>query len=134
MKSVAPRLRPYQIPAQTAYAGRRNQEFNKMRSTLSLCAVALLLVTGMWLELFSQPGIPQSGQPGTETQVLSTLLPNGIQQVVVVDTRGQTMAVYQIEGKGIIQLKSVRSLRWDLAMEQFNPAAPYPEEMRRIKQ
>jgi hypothetical protein len=89
----------------------------------------------MWLESFSQAIIPQSGQSNTETQVLSVLLPNGVQQLVVVDARVQTMAVYQIDSQqGKIQLKSVRSLKWDLAMEQFNPTAPYPEDMRKIKQ
>lgn len=52
------------------------------------------------------------------------------QQLVVVDPRQQTMATYLVEQDGIIQLKCVRKIRWDLQLEHFNAADPLPEVIR----
>ncbi|MGN6547838.1 MAG: hypothetical protein ACTHK7_22575 [Aureliella sp.] len=112
-----------------------------MRTAIFSGTLALGLVAATWLEVFSQQAAPvlpgasaQSSAASGETQVLSTLLPSGVQQVVVVDARAQTMAVYHIEPlTGKIQLKSVRNLRLDLAMEEFNATTPLPSEMRLLK-
>lgn len=97
--------------------------------------MALLLVACLWLQGVGQvPTFPQNSQSQGETQVLSTLLPTGIQQVVVVEMKQQVMAVYHIEPMtGKIQLKSVRKLQMDLAIEQFNATEPLPSEMRLLK-
>lgn len=113
----------------------------QMRTAIFSGILALGLVAATWLEVFSQQAAPvlsgasaQSSAASGETQVLSTLLPSGVQQVVVVDARAQTMAVYHIEPlTGKIQLKSVRNLRLDLAMEEFNATTPLPSEMRLLK-
>ena len=113
----------------------------QMRTAIFSGILALALVAASWLQVFSQqaaPALPaasaQSSAAGGETQVLSTLLPTGVQQIVVVDARAQSMAVYHIEPlTGKIQLKSVRSLRLDLAMEEFNATTPLPSEMRLLK-
>ena len=98
--------------------------------------LALLVVAALWLDLFSQHvTAPQTGNPASETQVLSTLLPNGVQQVLIVDTRLQTLAVYHVDpAMGKIQLRSVRNLQMDLAVEDFNTLEPLPREMRLLKQ
>jgi hypothetical protein len=97
--------------------------------------LALVVVAAPWLDVFSQQAVPpQSSSAGGEVQVHSTLLPTGVQQIVVVDARAQTMAVYHIEPMtGKILLKSVRSIRLDLAMEVFNATSPLPSEMRLLK-
>lgn len=106
------------------------------RTAIYSGVLALLVVGGLWLDVFSQ----QSGSPPAtvstgQIQVLSTTLPSGLQQVVVVDSSVQTMAVYHIEPTlGKIQLRSVRSLRMDLAVEDFNATEPLPREMRLLKQ
>lgn len=104
-----------------------------MRTIIFSTGVGLLLASGMWLNLFSQQALPpQTGS--SDIQVLSTPLQTGIQQLVVVDSRNQSMAVYHIEPQqGKIQLRSVRSLRWDLMMEEFNPTAPEPSKMKLLK-
>ena len=82
------------------------------------------------------PQVPTTGHvaTGTDVQTISVLLPNGVQQVVIHDTRAQTMAVYHIEGGGgRIQLKSVRDLTWDLKMEHFNGQSPLPAELRQMQ-
>ncbi len=67
-------------------------------------------------------------------QVSSTMLPTGIEQITVVDPIAKSMAVYHIEpATAKIQLKSVRSLLWDLQMEHFNGQTPLPSELRQVQ-
>jgi hypothetical protein len=67
-------------------------------------------------------------------QVHSTLLSTGIEQIVVVDPRAKSLAVYHIEpATAKLQLKSVRNLVWDLQMEHFNGQAPLPSELRQVQ-
>lgn len=101
-----------------------------MRTLAISCGLAMALVGTTWLSGFSQPvaSIPSSAG---DVQVLTALMPSGIQQVVVVDTRQQSMAVYHVSGAtGKIELKSVRKIQMDLAIEQFNASEPLPSEMR----
>ena len=76
-----------------------------------------------------------SGDTGAEAlKVVSSMLPNGMQQIVVVEASGRTMAVYHVEpAQGKIQLRSVRNLTWDLRMEQFNGQSPLPSELRQVQ-
>lgn len=106
-----------------------------LRTAFFSGSLALLVVGGLWLDVFSQQSIaPQTGNSLSELQVISTLLPSGIQQVLMVDTRLQTMAVYHVEpAQGKIQLRSVRNMRMDLAVEDFNAMEPLPREMRLLK-
>lgn len=53
------------------------------------------------------------------------------QQLTVVDPKQQTISVYHIELKtGKIELRSVRNIRWDLSIEEYNAARPLPHEIR----
>ena len=71
---------------------------------------------------------------GGEVQMVSSNLPNGTQQLIVLDTRHTTMAVYQVEPtQGKLQLRSVRNLALDLQMEEFNATSPLPSELRQVK-
>ncbi len=92
--------------------------------------------------LVEPPGALHSQSPsmesldvqGGELKVVSSMLPNGVQQIVVVQGSGRTMAVYHVEPtQGKIQLKSVRKLDWDLRMEQFNGQAPLPSELKLVQ-
>ncbi|MFK7736601.1 MAG: hypothetical protein AB8B50_11250 [Pirellulaceae bacterium] len=78
----------------------------------------------------------QTPSPGeaASVEVVSTMLPNGAQQIVVIDTQQKSMAVYQVEpNQGKIQLRSVRRLVWDLQMEEFNGQTPLPSELRKVQ-
>lgn len=71
---------------------------------------------------------------GNEVQTVSVMLPSGMQQIVIHDTRTMRMAVYHIDGgSGRIQLKSVRDLTWDLKMEHFNGQSPLPAELKQMQ-
>lgn len=104
--------------------------------------IGLVSLTGLvvWLVLQS-PAMVLSQSPtssaagGNEpVELVSTMLPTGIQQVVLLDRRSTTLAVYHIEPtQGKIQLKSVRNVTWDLRMEQFNGQTPLPSELRQVQ-
>jgi hypothetical protein len=105
-----------------------------MNSWLSKLMMAVAIVAVGWVSLWSQTTQVTPITSGEQLQVLSTTLPNGLQQLVVVDSRARSMAVYQVDAaQGKIQLKSVRSLVWDLAMEQFNGQPPLPSELRQVR-
>ncbi|RMF95432.1 MAG: hypothetical protein D6741_11670 [Planctomycetota bacterium] len=52
------------------------------------------------------------------------------QQITVIHPQREVMAVYHVDTTtGQIALRSVRSLRWDLLMTEFNVANPTPREL-----
>jgi hypothetical protein len=53
------------------------------------------------------------------------------QMLTVIDPRQQTIGVYCIDSAtGKISLRSVRAIRWDLQMTDFNGDNPLPREVR----
>lgn len=64
---------------------------------------------------------------------MSSDLADGMQQVVVIDSKTRVMCVYHIDHKtGASTLKSARSLVADLQMDEFNTEKPLPREIRAI--
>ncbi len=60
---------------------------------------------------------------------------DGKQQITVVDPRQRVMAVYHIDrATGALALKSVRSLQWDLQIEDYNSSSPAPRDIRALKE
>lgn len=78
------------------------------------------------------PNYPQVAAAGNDHLLMTTsLLVDGRQQVVVTDTHAKTMAIYEVEPvSGKVLLRSVRDIKWDLQMEQFNATSPTPGEIR----
>lgn len=53
------------------------------------------------------------------------------QQITVIDPKTQVMAVYQVDASsGAVSLLSVRSLSWDLRLDNYNTNRPLPSEIR----
>ena len=78
---------------------------------------------------YSQP----SPQPICGGELIAVPSPMGDkgQLLTVLDPRQQTMGVYWIEaGTGKITLRSVRNIRFDLMMTDFNGDNPLPREIR----
>ena len=66
------------------------------------------------------------------SMMASTVLSNGFQQIAIYDQPKQTMAVYHIDpNSGDIQLKSVRRLDADFALQEFNLSEPTPSTIRK---
>ena len=97
--------------------------------------VLIALVTWGWVPLRQEAHsqTPQVGGSSTKMEVVSTTLPSGEQQIVVIDVEKQAMAVYHVDAiLGKVRLQSVRQLAWDLQMEQFNGQSPLPSEIRQM--
>ncbi len=112
-----------------------------MSTWLTRIGFVLVSAAAIWLmadaptTLHSQSTLGESNDEiGGALKVVSAMLPNGTQQIIVVEAGGRTMAVYHVEpSQGKIQLKSVRQLAWDLRMEQFNGQAPLPSELKLVQ-
>lgn len=85
--------------------------------------------------LFGQSSTPgQTIQPQVSSiQVVASANLNGMQQLVVLDQSLRSLAVYHVDATGNVQLRSVRSLVWDLRMEEFNGQTPTPSELKRVQ-
>lgn len=112
----------------------------EMRRRAGLGLLFVVAVAAWWgifpppPSAFSQSGAHGSATSSESLQVLSALLPNGTQQIVVVDPRARTMAVYHIDpAQAKVQLRSVRNLSWDLQMEHFNGQPPLPGDLRKAQ-
>jgi hypothetical protein len=65
--------------------------------------------------------------------VESTVVDGRYQQVLVLDPRQNTFAVYHVElSTGNIELRCVRRITWDLQMTHFNGKKPLPSEIQSI--
>jgi hypothetical protein len=104
--------------------------------------LGLALVVGLMAAAWAWPGprgdaLPQpaAAQPATsgEFVVLTMALGERRQQVSVIDAKTKCMCVYHIDAEtGEIHLKSVRNLRWDLELQEFNGTSPLPREIRTL--
>lgn len=93
----------------------------------------------MWFALGSSSLLSQSNNNSNPVhaapslQVVASSTVNGTQQLVVLDQNLRSLAVYQVDGVGNLHLRSVRTLVWDLRMEEFNGQSPTPSELKRIQ-
>lgn len=97
-----------------------------------IATIALVGTIGGTSHLFSQSG---AALPAASTgmQVVSQANVNGVQQLVVLDQSQRSLAVYHVDATGHVQLRSVRTLVWDLRMEEFNGQTPTPSELKRVQ-
>lgn len=66
------------------------------------------------------------------SMMASVLLSNGFQQIAIFEHSKQTLAVYHINpASGDIQLKSVRRMDADFALQEFNLSEPTPSTIRK---
>jgi multidrug resistance efflux pump len=87
---------------------------------------------------YSQMSSQQAPQPGPNvygsgSELIAVPSPMGDkgQLLTVIDPRQQTMGVYAIEAAtGKITLRSVRNIRFDVMMMDFNGDNPLPREIR----
>jgi hypothetical protein len=60
------------------------------------------------------------------TLAFATGTPGGEQWLYLIDTRTQALAVYRINGKGMIKLEAARQYHWDLMLSEYNNQPPEP--------
>ncbi len=65
--------------------------------------------------------------------VASTVVEGRYQQLVVLDPKQKSFAVYHVElSTGIIELCSERNITWDLQMTHYNGKNPLPSEIQSL--
>lgn len=105
-----------------------------MRTTAIGLALGLGLLIGgfaVWpgQNLAAPHPLPGDGNGDLITQMIPAA--ENRQLMTVIDPRTQVLSVYHIHvNTGEVELKSVRSLRYDLQIEEFNGTSPLPREIR----
>jgi len=98
-------------------------------SVLVVCLVSLVATA-------VGPGIldaQSAARPTDQWIALSSDTAEGRQQIVVIAPGSQVLSVYHVDKPtGVITLKSVRNIRADLMMDEFNTESPLPREIRAI--
>ncbi len=99
-----------------------------------LGAVAATLVVGLLdrrSELMAQHVAPPQAGGSSELIALPSPVGDKGQLLTVVDPHQQSIGVYWVEAAtGKITLRSVRNIRYDLMMTDFNTDNPLPREIR----
>ncbi len=99
--------------------------------------IVFLLVCGALLWAATEPGFigPRATQPTTQTPgwIVTSAVSDNRQQIVIADPMQQSLAVYHVDlATGRIALKSVRHVRFDLLMSEFNTDSPSPRELEAL--
>lgn len=109
---------------------------SKLAAVGVLLGAGLLFWAGGWCS-GQQPAFAQlpAKQPSSSASLVThtSNLPDGGQQLIVVDSSRLTVCVYHVDGgSGELALKSVRDIRWDLQMSEFNGVRPLPREIKSL--
>lgn len=99
-----------------------------------------LLVAGLWVlaaedaggrDRLAAAGTGYTEAAGQELITLASPAGENRQMLTIVDPRTRAICVYHVEtATGVITLKSVRNIHWDLQMLDYNGANPLPAELR----
>jgi hypothetical protein len=99
----------------------------------ALIGAALVLLAGLIVVSRNQAAAQPGGGPEQAGELITFTAPapDNRQQLMVIDPRTRAMAVYHIDSAtGVVSLKSVRNIQWDLMMSEFNGVSPLPREIR----
>lgn len=102
----------------------------------ALVGAVLVLLAGLLVTVRNPAAAEPNGLPqGNELITFTSPAPENRQQVTVIDPRSHVMAVYHIDSAtGVVALKSVRNIQWDLLMSEFNGVSPSPREIQSMLQ
>lgn len=99
--------------------------------TIAVCAV-LAWLWGLSRETAAQPGRTLVERDAALT-IVSQPLTNGGQQIVVFEPSRPSICCYHVDGQtGVISLRSVRNISWDLSLDDFNGTKPSPGEIKTL--
>lgn len=109
----------------------------KTQVMVSVGLVVGLIGFGALLWAATEPGLvgPRAPQVGAQTQgwIVTSSVGDNRQQIVIADPIQQSLAVYHVDlSTGRIALKSVRHVRFDLLMTEFNTDPPSPRELEAL--
>jgi len=64
---------------------------------------------------------------------LSETVQQRYQQLTIIDPRREVVSVYHVDlASGVIALRSVRNIHWDLQMSDYNGQKPLPREIQAL--
>ncbi len=79
--------------------------------------------------------VPAAAAANSEMVVLPTIVGDKSQLLTVIDPRLRVLSVYHIDlATGVITLKSVRNIQWDLQISYLNNEKPLPQEIRALSE
>ena len=98
----------------------------------ALVGAVLVLLAGLLVMLRSRAAAqPNSPDPSGELITFTSPAPENRQLVTVIDPQSRRMAIYHIDSTtGVVSLKSVRNIQFDLMMSEFNGVSPLPREIQ----
>jgi len=96
--------------------------------------IAAVGVCNQGSEVFAQPtASAYRTEAGDALIAVPAPIGENGQLLTVIDPKQRVMSVYHIElPSGRIALRSVRNIRWDLQMTEFNGQSPLPQEIRAL--
>jgi hypothetical protein len=108
-------------------------------SLLGAVLIAGLVIAATAARSSSEPAyVPVADPSRLQSSELITHVTatDGVSQVItVIDPRERVIAVYDVElASGLITLKSVRNITWDLQWSNFNCGDPKPQDVRNALQ
>ena len=81
------------------------------------------------------PGGSVQGESQSGLIAFSNVVDGKYQQVTVIDPERMAMSVYHVDlVSGVIELKCVRSLHWDLQMTCYNGRGLLPQEIHSLQE
>ena len=107
---------------------------NMMLGVVGGILATLVLLAIVRLEPSAVAQRPALGPAENATMLIAhTPTADGGQQLLVIDTEQKVIGSYHVaSGSGDIALKAVRSIRYDLLMEEFNGSEPKPRDIRAL--
>ncbi len=111
-----------------------------MRSTLlGIVLVVGLVAVAMGTMPAAPPVAPQGAAQGRVATaddkmiVASTVVEGRYQQLVVLDPKQNSFAVYHVDlTTGMIEFRAERNVTWDLQMTHYNGKKPLPSEIQSL--
>jgi len=103
-------------------------------SGILVVAALILLAASAYFRPEAKADVPGASKAtGGDLITVQTDLPDGRQQITVISPSQHVMSVYHIDATtGGISLKSVRNIRWDMLLDEFNGTHPSPREIHAL--
>ena len=109
-----------------------------MKAAVIGASIAACLVVAVWggfadsREASAQRAAPHDAVANEGLIAFTATAGDNGQQITIIDPQQRVMGVYWVDNEGKLALKSVRKIRWDLQMVDFNGVNPQSREVRSL--
>jgi hypothetical protein len=101
----------------------------------SITACLVMAVLGGFAsssEAWAQRAAPHDAGANAGLLAFTATVGDNGHQITIIDPHERVMGVYWVDNEGKLALKSVRNIRWDLQMVDFNGVSPQSREVRSL--